>query len=376
MPTMHKTQSTPPVSQSGTISRRSSMPAPPPSALPSALKDGAPGRSSSRQGRRISFDMDKMSNKEREALKASAPTPDFLPDGDRRGERKPRHDSHETPAPNLKPKSSLVIDTNVGDDCDGYSEADTYAAPNGVLSRARPRIQWASFLPPLASALANPNHFSAGVATGRLLGLIHTRLGERRMATPMLLLAGAFLSAVGGDATGSRLSALRLDEALSTAGMIEAFLQCAMLAELIAPATAPPSNFSGKFAEARGTAVSAHTRVRSNVNVLRDVLHRHLKSTVQRHSSKLAQEVFGTTPNIINVLEHTRSTCARAGLTLTLWRAVALAYIAEVYVAVLHHLLKLRNDGYTAGHRQACESQRGLDDGRLLIKRPTRPGCA
>lgn len=298
-----------------------------------------------------------MWDKDRDSIKAA--DKDFLPDGDRSGtdrvnsrarslEPKPRHD--------LKHKASLVIDTSLnGDDFDGESEAGH--GTNGVLSRARPRIQWASFLPPLAQTLASPENFSTGVATGRLFGLIHTRLGERRMATPMLLLAGAFLSAVGNDATGSRLSALRLDEALSTAGMIEGFLQSAMLAELTAPATAaPPSNFSGKLAEARGTTVSAHTRVRSNVNVLRDVLNRHLMTTVQRHSSKLAQEVFATEPKIIDVLERTRSTCVRAGLTLTLWRALALAYLAEVYVAVLHHLLKLRNDGYSAGHRQACES--------------------
>jgi hypothetical protein len=193
----------------------------------------------------------------------------------------------------------------------------------------------------------------------------------------MLLLAGAFLSAVGNDATGSRLSALRLDEALSTAGMIEAFLQSAMLAELTAPATvAPLSNFSGKFAEARGTAVSAHTRVRSNVNVLRDVLNRHLMTTVQRHSSKLAQEVFATEPKIIDVLERTRSTCVRAGLTLTLWRAIALAYLAEVYVAVLHHLLKLRNDGYSAGHRQACELRQLVVIATSADSRPTCPGVA
>lgn len=325
------------------------------------MKDGTNSRPSSRAGRRISFDCEKVTDKDREALREQKTAePDFLPDtaGDRNPSR-PRADSDARASiahtPDLKRKTSLVIDTNMnGDDMDGMSE-DTHAH-SGVLSRARPRIQWASFLPPLAAALANPDTFSTGVATGRLFGLIHTRLGERRMATPMLLLAGAFLSAVGGDATGSRLSALRLDEALSTAGMIEAFLQNAMLAELTAPPSATPaSNFSGKFAEARGTAVSAHTRVRSNVNVLRDVLNRHLMSTVQRHSSKLAQEVFGTEPNVISVLERTRSTCVRAGLTLTLWRAVALAYLAEVYIAVLHHLLKLRTDGYTAGHRQACK---------------------
>jgi hypothetical protein len=346
--------------------------------MPSAMKDGSQSRSQSRTGtRRISFDTEKVSDKERDSLKAG--DKDFLPDGDRRGndrvnartrslEPKPRHD--------LKHKASLVIDTSVhGDDFDGDSEHGHGA--NGVLSRARPRIQWASFLPPLAQTLASPENFSTGVATGRLFGLIHTRLGERRMATPMLLLAGAFLSAVGNDATGSRLSALRLDEALSTAGMIEAFLQSAMLAELTAPATvAPLSNFSGKFAEARGTAVSAHTRVRSNVNVLRDVLNRHLMTTVQRHSSKLAQEVFATEPKIIDVLERTRSTCVRAGLTLTLWRAIALAYLAEVYVAVLHHLLKLRNDGYSAGHRQACELRQLVVIATSADSRPTCPGVA
>lgn len=379
MPAMHKTQSTPPVSRSGNQSRRASMRAPPPTAMPSSLKDGTQSRSQSRVGRRISFDADELSDKEPEALKGGER--DFLPDGNRRsGESKisrPRSDSGSRAVahtPDLKRKSSLVIDTSVnGDDFDGFSEADH--GSNGVLSRSRPRIQWASFLPPLASVLSNPDNFSSGVATGRLFGLIHTRLGERRMATPMLLLAGAFLSAVGGDATGSRLSALRLDEALSTAAMIEAFLQSAMLAELSAPASAaPPSNFSGKLAEARGTAVSAHTRVRSNVNVLRDVLNRHLMSTVQRHSSKLAQEVFGMTPNVIDVLERTRSTCVRAGLTLTLWRAVALAYLAEVYIAILHHLLKLRNDGYTAGHRQACKSP--PLKGSVTDCRPTRPGRA
>ncbi|TXT07079.1 uncharacterized protein COLE_06410 [Cutaneotrichosporon oleaginosum] len=355
-PTMHKTTSTPPVSRSGITTRRSSMPAPP-SSMPSALKDGSQSRSQSRVGaRRISFDTEIMSDKERDSLKAGGK--DFLPDGDRRGAERANSRTRSIdpkPRQDLKHKASLVIDTSVhGDDFDNDSEHGH--GTNGVLSRARPRIQWASFLPPLAQTLASPETFSTGVATGRLFGLIHTRLGERRMATPMLLLAGAFLSAVGNDATGSRLSALRLDEALSTAGMIEGFLQSAMLAELTAPpTTAPMSNFSGKFAEARGTAVSAHTRVRSNVNVLRDVLNRHLMTTVQRHSSKLAQEVFATEPKIIDVLERTRSTCVRAGLTLTLWRAIALAYLAEVYVAVLHHLLKLRNDGYTAGHRQAYQ---------------------
>ncbi|BEJ17742.1 hypothetical protein CspHIS471_0700100 [Cutaneotrichosporon sp. HIS471] len=356
-PAMHKTTSNPPLSRSGITLRRSSMPAPP-SSMPSALKDGSQARSQSRSGpRRISFDTtEKVLDKSRDSFKPG--DKDFLPDGDRRGtgransralsfEAGTRHE--------LKHKASLVVDTSVHED-DFEVDSETGHGTNGVLSRARPRIQWASFLPPLAQSLASPETFSAGVATGRLFGLIHTRLGERRMATPMLLLAGAFLSAVGNDATGSRLSALRLDEALSTAGMIEGFLQSAMLAELTAPATAAPlSNFSGKFAEARGTAVSAHTRVRSNVNVLRDVLNRHLMTTVQRHSSKLAQEVFATEPKIIDVLERTRSTCVRAGLTLTLWRAIALAYLAEVYIAVLHHLLKLRNDGYTAGHRLAYQ---------------------
>ncbi|GMK57991.1 hypothetical protein CspeluHIS016_0500230 [Cutaneotrichosporon spelunceum] len=356
-PALPKATSIPPVSRSGNANRRASIPAPP-SSMPPALKDGSQSRSQSRNGsRRISFESDRVvPDKRHDSFKPG--NKDFLPDGDRHGTSRVdlhRRSTDEGTRPELKHKASLIVDTTVRED-DFEADSEPSNGTSGVLSRVRPRIQWTSFLPPLAQTLASPESFSTGVATGRLFGEIHTRLGERRMATPMLLLAGAFLSAVGNDATGSRLSALRLDQALSAAAMIEGFLQSAMLAELTAPVSeAPLSNFAGKFAEARGTAVSAHTRVRSNVNVLRDVLNRHLMTTVQRHSSKLAQEVFAPEPKIMDVLERTRSTCVRAGLTLTLWRAIALAYLAEVYVAVLHHLLKLRNDGYTAGHRQAYQ---------------------